>query len=137
MRILGIDYGDARTGVALSDPSGFLASSLPTLKGGNSEKIADQIAALALEHKAGKIILGYPKNMNDTIGERAKKTEALKALLEARCDVPVILWDERQTTAEAALYLRATGKKAKAQKGIIDAVAATIILQSYLDFTRN
>ena len=133
MRILGIDFGDARTGVALSDPTGFLATGLENLRGGSIEDTAQRIITTANAHGAQRIVLGYPKNMDGSIGPRAQKSETLKTALESLSDLPVILWDERQSTVQAQHILRQNGKKAKQQKNIVDSVAAVIILQSYLD----
>lgn len=135
MRILGVDFGDARTGVAVSDPTGFLASAVTVIKEHNMEKTASEVIRLAKEYSCETIVLGYPKNMNATIGERAKKTERFAELLKAGgFDVELI--DERGTTVSAHNILSEVNKRGAKRKEVVDAVAATIILQTYLDSTK-
>lgn len=136
MKIMGIDYGDARTGVSISDPTGFLAGSPQVISTWNTEKLLEDLTALVQTEKIEEIVMGLPKNMNATQGERAEKCKALGAELEARTGVPVIYWDERRTTIEAHAILHASGKKQKKHKKNVDAVAASLILQGYLDFKR-
>jgi len=137
MKILSLDYGDARTGVAISDPTLFLASPLTTIAERKGENLTKKVAQIALEHGVGKIILGYPKNTNNTLGDRAKKTEAFKDLLQKELpDVTIILWDERYSTASAVGIMNETNIRGKKRKQLIDSVAATLILQSYLDSLR-
>ena len=134
-RILGIDYGDARTGFAVSDPMQIIANAVGTLSERNADRVIDEIEKRALEFDVERIVLGYPKNMNDTIGERAKKTEEFAERLRARLpDVPVTLWDERGTTKSAIYVLNEANVRNKKRKKAVDTVAAVIILQSYLDF---
>ena len=137
MRILGIDYGDARTGLSVSDPSGFLAGSPSVIHEWNYEKLVDKLVSFIRENKIEEIVLGWPKNMDGSVGERAQKCEALAKTLEERTGVHVVLWDERRTTVAAHDILHQTGKKAKKHRQTVDAVAATLILQGYLDFMRN
>ena len=137
MRILGIDYGDARTGLSVSDPSGFLAGSPGVIHEWNYDKLVDKLAAFIQETKIEEIVLGWPKNMDGTAGARAQKCEALAKTLEERTGLHVVLWDERRTTVAAHEILHQTGKKEKKHRKTVDAVAATLILQGYLDFKRR
>ena len=133
MRILGIDYGDARTGLSISDTSGFLAGSPGVIHEWNYDKLVDKLAAFIQENKIEEIVLGWPKNMDGTAGARAQKCEALAKTLEERTGLHVVLWDERRTTVAAHEILHQTGKKEKKHRKTVDAVAATLILQGYLD----
>ena len=128
MRILGIDYGDARTGLSISDPSGFLAGSPSVIHEWNYAKLVDKIEEIGL---------GHPKNMDGTVGPRAEKCETLAKELEERTGLHVVLWDERRTTVAAHEILHRSGKKEKKHRQNVDAVAATLILQGYLDFKRR
>ena len=136
MKIMGIDYGDARTGVSISDPTGFLAGSPQVIPSWNTEKLLDELTALCKRERIEEIVLGLPKNMNASEGERAAKCKTIGADLEQRTGLPVVLWDERRTTVEAHAILHATGKKQKKHKKNVDAVAASLILQGYLDYKR-
>ncbi len=136
MKIMGIDYGDARTGISISDPTGFLAGQPQVINQWNLEKLTDELCELIRRERIEEIVMGLPRNMDSTEGERAQKCRALAAELEARTGVPVVLWDERRTTIEAHAILHATGKKQKKHKKSVDAVAATLILQGYLDRRR-
>ena len=136
MRILGIDYGDARTGLSISDPSGFLAGSPSVIREWNYDKLVEKLLAF-IENRIEEIVLGHPKNMDGTIGERAKKCEALADTLRAQTGLPVVLWDERRTTVAAHDILHRSGKKEKKHRENVDAVAATLILQGYLDYKRR
>lgn len=133
-RIMGIDYGDARIGIAFSDITGFLVGEAFTLHERNIDRATDAIVLLTQQHNVSEIVLGYPKNMNATIGVRGEKSEALAEILRTRTNLPVILWDERQTTVAAHQILSATGTRGKKRKDKVDAVAATLILQGYLDY---
>ncbi len=138
MRIMGIDYGDSRVGVALSDPLGITAQGLATLPNKVYTKMLDALVSLVNEHGVEKIVLGMPKNLNGTSGDRAEVTEAFRADLESRLDgVDIILWDERLTTVQAAGILNVTNTRGKDRKNVIDTVAASIILQSYLDYLKK
>ena len=136
MKIMGIDYGDARTGISISDPTGFLAGQPQVIHQWNLEKLTDELCELIRRERIEEIVMGLPRNMDSTEGERAQKCRALAAELETRTGVPVVLWDERRTTIEAHAILHATGKKQKKHKKSVDAVAATLILQGYLDRRR-
>ena len=129
MRIMAIDYGDAHTGIAVSDPTGLLAGFTTTVDAYRPEAVAERIAVLAEEHGAEELVLGHPVNMNGTLGPRSEKAHAMKALLEERTGLPVILWDERRTTIDAHQILMNNGKNAKKRKKTVDAVAAALILE--------
>ena len=137
MRIMAIDYGDAHTGIAISDPTGFLAGYTTVIDGYRPEAVAERIRALAAEHGVEELVLGYPKNMDGTLGPRAEKAEAMKALLEQVTGLPVALWDERRTTIDAHQILMTGGKNAKKRKKVVDAVAASLILEGYLTFKKS
>ncbi len=135
MRIMAIDYGDARTGIAVSDPLGMLAGETFVIAQWDPEVLADQIAAEAASRDVATLVLGLPRNMDGTEGPRAEKSRALKALLEQR-GMTVVLWDERRTTVDAHRILRENGKKEKKHKAAVDAVAAALILEGYLGSVR-
>lgn len=136
MRIMAIDYGDARTGVALSDPTGLLAGQTFLIKSRKPEVVLEELAALARRQEAEELVLGYPKNMNGTVGPRAEKSQALARQLREKTGLPVTLWDERRTTVAAHQILGEQGIRAKNRKDKIDAMAATLILEGYLDLKR-
>lgn len=137
MRILGIDYGDARTGLSVSDPSGFLAGSPSVIHEWNYDRLVERLTAFIAENKIEEIVLGWPKNMDGSAGPRAEKCEALAEALRERTGLPVALWDERRTTIAAHEILHRSGKKEKKHRETVDAVAASLILQGYLDFRRR
>jgi putative Holliday junction resolvase len=137
MRIMAIDYGDAHTGIAVSDPTGLLAGFTTTVNAYRPEAVAERIAVLAEEHGAEELVLGHPVNMNGTLGPRSEKAHAMKALLEERTGLPVILWDERRTTIDAHQILMNNGKNAKKRKKTVDAVAAALILEGYLTYKKS
>lgn len=132
-RIMGVDLGDARTGLALCDPSGFLASGIGCIKSTSFLKTADEVVRIAKEKGATLIVLGHPINMNGTLGPRAEKAQAFKTHLEGLCDIPVVLFDERLSTANAHTMLNITNTRGQKRKNIIDEMSACLILQSYLD----
>ena len=132
MRIMAIDYGDARTGIAVSDPTGFLAGFTTVIQSHKPEEVAAQVTGLAREHGVEELVLGLPKNMDGTEGPRAERCRAFAQELEQASGLSVILWDERRTTIEAHAILHESGKKMKAHKRNVDAVAATLILEGYL-----
>lgn len=133
MRILAIDYGDARIGLALSDESETLASPLSTYASQSMRKDIDYIAALAKEKGAGRIVLGLPVNMDGTEGARAQKTRSFGSVLERVSGIEVVYKDERLTTVSAERTLIACNMRREKRKQVIDTVSAQIILQSYLD----
>ena len=137
MRIMAIDYGDAHTGIAISDPTGFLAGFTTVITAYRPEVVAEQVAVLAKEHGVEELVLGHPKNMDGTRGPRAEKAEAMAELLKAATSLPVVLWDERRTTIDAHQILFNSGKNAKKRKKTVDAVAASLILEGYLTYRKN
>ena len=137
MRIMAIDYGDAHTGIAISDPTGFLAGFTTVINAYRPEAVAEQISALAKEHGVEELVLGHPINMDGTRGPRSEKAQAMKTLLEETTSLPVVLWDERRTTIDAHQILMNSGKNAKKRKKVVDAVAATLILEGYLTYKKT
>ena len=132
MRIMAVDYGDARTGVAVSDASASLAGETWVISERGQKVVADKLANAAAERGVGLIVVGYPKNMDGTVGPRAAVSESLAALIREKSGAEVVLWDERMTTMSAHRILSETGVSGKKRKKKIDAVAASIILESYL-----
>jgi len=137
MRIMAIDYGDAHTGIAISDPTGFLTGTTTTIHSRKAEEVAGEIARLVQEHGVEELVMGYPRNMDGTEGPRAELYRAFAARLEEVCGLKPVLWDERRTTVEAHGILHASGKRMKQHKKTVDAVAATLILEGYLTFRRR
>ena len=133
---MAIDYGDARTGVALSDPTGFLAGQTFLIKSRKQEVVLEELAALVQRQGAQELVMGYPRNMDGTLGPRAEKYAAFARRLEEATGLPVALWDERRTTVDAHRILGEQGVRAKNRKDKIDSVAATLILEDYLDWKR-
>ena len=132
MRILAIDYGDTRTGVAVSDATGTLAGETWVITSTSQKSVADMIAAEVSARGVARIVVGYPKNMNGTIGPRAERSGQFAELLREKCGVEVVLWDERMTTISAGRILSDAGRYGKKRKNTIDAVAASLILEGYL-----
>ena len=132
MRIMAIDYGDTRTGIAVSDESASLAGEAWVLSEKNRDTLVQIITDEATARGVGLIVVGYPKNMNGTIGPRAEKSAQLAEEIRARCSFEVVLWDERMTTMSAHRILTDAGRHGKKRKKTIDAVAASLILESYL-----
>ncbi len=137
MKILAVDLGDARTGLASCDPTEFLASPVGVIHEADFEAILQKVAQAAKEQRAQRIVVGYPKNMNGTVGERAEKCALFAQRLEELTEIPVKLWDERSTTVSAHNILNVTDTRGKKRKNVVDAVAATIILESYLAYRKN
>ncbi|MCI8659271.1 MAG: Holliday junction resolvase RuvX [Lachnospiraceae bacterium] len=140
MRILGLDYGSKTVGVAVSDSLGVTAQGVETIFRKDENKMRRTLARieeLTEKYQIETIVLGYPKNMDDSIGERAKKTEEFRDILVRRVGLPVILWDERLTTMEANDILIESGVPRESRKSVIDKVAAILILRSYLDFVQE
>ena len=137
-RILGVDFGDTRTGLALSDPSRFLASGIGYISPGGIEKTAAAVAAAAKEKGASAVVVGLPRNMDGSEGFRAARCREFAALVAAKLpEVPVAMMDERLTTVSAARYLNETNTRGKNRKGVIDTLSAQIILQNALDLLKN
>ncbi len=137
MRIMAIDYGDAHTGIAVSDPTGLLAGFTTVVTAYRPEAVAQRVAELAREHGAEELVLGHPVNMDGSLGPRSEKAKAMQALLEEATGLPVVLWDERRTTIDAHHILYQSGKNAKQRKKVVDAVAATLILEGYLTYKKS
>ncbi len=136
MRILGLDYGTKTVGVAISDPLGITAQPVETItrsKPGKLRQTLARIEALIEEYQAEKIVLGYPKNMNNTAGERVEDCEAFREDLERRTGLEVVFWDERLTTVASERVLMEGGVRRENRKAVIDQMAAVLILQGYLD----
>mgnify|MGYP002555525869 CR=1 FL=1 len=137
MRIMAIDLGDARTGLAVSDAMGILCGEAWTMEEWDMERAAKRIAEAAKERGVERLVLGLPKNMDGSEGPRAQKSHKLADTLRAIVPIPVELWDERQTTVSAANILSENGTYGKKRKDVLDAVAATVILESYMAYRRN
>ena len=136
MRILGLDYGSKTVGVAVSDPLGLTAQKVETIWRKQENKLRRTLARieeLIAEYEVEKIVLGFPKNMNYTVGERAEKALEFGAMLKKRTGLEVIMWDERLTTVEADRTLIEAGVRRENRKQYLDGIAAVFILQGYLD----
>ena len=136
MRIIGLDYGSKTVGVAVSDALGFTAQPVETIVRKEENKLRKTLARIqeiAQEYGAEQIVLGLPKMMNNTLGDRAEKTMEFKEMVEKRTGLPVILWDERLTTQSAEAVLQESGVRRENRKAYIDQIAAIFILQGYLD----
>lgn len=129
---MAIDYGDQRTGLAVSDLLGMLCGEAWTVTEWNPERLAEQISREAKSREVGTLVLGLPRNMDGSEGPRAEKCRQFKNLLEETCGLPVVLWDERRSSIEAHAILHAAGKKEKKHRKTVDAVAASLILEGYL-----
>ena len=132
MRIMAIDYGDAHTGIAISDPTGFLTGTTTTIHSRKAEEVAGEIARLVQEHGVEELVMGYPRNMDGTEGPRAEKSRAFAEMLRGATGLDVRLWDERRSSVEAHAILSANGKREKKHKKTVDALAAALLLESYL-----
>ena len=140
MRILGLDYGSKTMGVAVSDPLGFTAQGVEIIRRKSENKMRQTLARieeLIAQYQVERIVLGYPKNMNNTLGDRAEKSLELKETLERRTGLPVVMWDERLTTVSANRVLMETGVRRENRKEHVDEIAAVFILQGYLDYLAN
>ena len=137
-RLLGVDFGDVRTGLAMSDAARFLASGLETIKPGSMTKTAEAVAEAARAHGVVGIIVGLPVNMNGSQGERAEHARMFAAMLDERVgDLPILLLDERMTTMAASRFLNETNTRGQKRKQVIDTLSAQIILQNALDRLKN
>lgn len=133
---MGLDYGSKTVGVAISDPLGFTAQGIETIQRKEENKLRQTLArieTLVKEYEVNEIVLGFPKNMNNTIGDRAEKTLEFKEMLERRTKIPVVMWDERLTTVEAERTLIESKVRREDRKKYVDKIAAVFILQGYLD----
>ena len=132
MRIMGIDFGDARTGLAVSDEMNILVGDAWTLNQRKPELVAEEIAAEAAKRGVQRLVLGLPKNMDGSEGPRAEKCREFAELLGTKTDLRIGMWDERRSSIEAHAILHANGKKEKKHRKTVDAVAASLILETYL-----
>ena len=132
MRIMAIDYGDQRIGLAVSDLLGMLCGEAWTMNERDMERASKRISEEAAAREVGTLVLGLPKNMDGSEGVRAEKSREFMALLERDSGLPVVLWDERRSSIEAHAILHAAGKKEKQHRKTVDAVAASLILEGYL-----
>ena len=140
MRIMGLDYGSKTIGVAVSDPLGLTAQGVEIIRREEENKLRKslrRVEELVKKYEVEKIVLGFPKNMNNTIGEWAEKSLQLKETLERRLGLPVVMWDERLTTVEANRTLMETGVRRENRGKYVDMIAAVFILQGYLDAKAN
>ena len=140
MRILGLDYGSKTVGVAVSDPLAFTAQGVEIIRRKSENKMRQTLARieeLIAQYQVEEIVLGLPKNMNNTLGDRAEKSLELKETLERRTGLPVVMWDERLTTVSANRVLMETGVRRENRKEHVDEIAAVFILQGYLDYLAN
>lgn len=136
MRVMGLDYGSKTVGVAISDPLGITAQGIETIERKDENKLRRTLARieeLAKEYEVETIVLGFPKNMNNTVGERGEKSLEFMAMLERRTNLPVVMWDERLTTVEAERTLMESKVRREDRKKYVDKIAAVFILQGYLD----
>ncbi len=134
MHIMAIDYGDARTGIAISDPFGMMAGFTTVIHAYTPEKTAAQIQTLIQQHQVEELVMGYPKNMDGTEGPRAALYRDFAALLEQMTGLKPVLWDERRTTVDAHRILSENNVRGKKRKNTVDAVAAALILEGYLNY---
>jgi putative Holliday junction resolvase len=134
MKVMGIDYGDARTGVAISDLLCSIVGQTTVLPSRNTEKLLDQLMVLIKENQVGEIVVGLPKNMDGSEGPRAELCRAFADRLQEKSGLPVHMWDERRTTVEAHNILSEHNYHGKKRKNTVDAVAASLILEGYLAF---
>ena len=140
MRIMGLDFGSKTVGVAISDELLITAQGIEIIRRKDENKLRQTLARieeLIVEYGVTEIVLGYPKNMNDTLGDRVQKTEEFKEKLERRTGLPVVLWDERLTTVAADKLMMEAGIRRENRKDYVDQIAASFILQGYLDYKGN
>ncbi len=136
MRIMAIDYGDARIGLAVSDMLGMICGEAWTLEEWNMERAVERITEEAKKRDVTVFVLGLPRNMDGTEGVRAEKSRQVRELLMEKSGLPVVLWDERRSSIEAHAILHSVGKKEKQHRKTVDAVAASLILEGYLNSAR-
>ena len=137
MKIMAVDYGDARTGLAVCDRTEFLASPVGQIEEKSMAKVAEKIIYASREFDVQMIVVGLPRNMDGTEGARAQKSRKLAGLVQTGAGIPVKMWDERSTTVSAAAMLTESGTFGKKRKAKLDAVSAAVILESYLAWRRN
>ena len=136
MKIMAIDYGDARTGIAISDALGMLAGFTTVIHAYTPEKTAAAVKQLVQEHRVEELVMGFPKNMDGTEGPRAALYKEFAAVLEQETGLKPVLWDERRTTVDAHRILSQNNVRGKKRKNTVDAVAASLILEGYLAFRK-
>ena len=136
-KYLGVDYGDVRTGLAECDVSGMLASGITTIKEGGMRNTAERVAKEAAARSCKKIIIGLPKNMDGTEGDRATVIKAFAEILASITDIPIDFYDERMTTMQAYRFLDGAGTFGKKRKAVLDSVSATVILENYLAWRKH
>ena len=136
-KILAVDFGDVRTGLAVSDSMRFLASGIGYISPGGIEKTADEVSKIAVEQGVSAIIVGLPKNMDGSEGSRAERCKKFARMVEERCSIPTAMFDERMTTMTASRYLNETNTRGSKRKKVIDTLSAQIILQNCLDRLKN
>ena len=137
MRIMAIDYGDAHTGVAISDPTGLLAGTTTTIHSRKGGVVLEELKKLVDAYRVEELVMGFPRNMDGTEGERAAKSRKLAKTVELWSGLPVRMWDERQTTCAAADLLDESGTYGSRRKEILDSVSATVILEDYLAWRKE
>lgn len=136
MKIMAIDYGDARTGIAISDPLGMMAGFTTVIHAYTPEKVAAAVKELIAQHRVEELVMGFPKNMDGTEGPRAALYRSFADLLEQETGMKPVLWDERRTTIDAHRILSQNNVRGKKRKNTVDAVAASLILEGYLAFRK-
>ena len=137
MTVMAIDYGDAHTGIAISDPTGFLAGTATIIHSRKAEVVLEELTRLVQAHKVDELVMGFPRNMDGTEGPRAQLYRDFADRVAQVTGLTPVLWDERRTTVDAHRILFDSGKNAKKRKQTVDAVAASLILEGYLDFKRR
>ena len=137
MKIMAVDYGDARTGLAVCDRTEFLASPIGTIEERNAPVLAMKVAHMAEQYEVGEIVVGLPVNMNGSEGPRAQKCRAFADTVASLTEIPVVMWDERSTTVSAHNILNETNVRGKKRRNVVDTVAATLILEGYLAYRQN
>ncbi|MEE1280862.1 MAG: Holliday junction resolvase RuvX [Acutalibacteraceae bacterium] len=137
MVIMSVDLGKARTGLAICDKSEMLASPLGMIEDRNLDRVAEKIADYVKDRKVEMLVIGLPKNMDGTEGESAQNARSFAKQLEELCNIPTVMQDERGTTITAHSFLNTTDTRGKKRKKVVDTVAATIILEDYLNFRKN
>ena len=137
MRIMAVDYGDARTGIAISDATGLLAGFTPVIQSRKADVVLEKIAELVKTHGVEEVVMGFPRNMDGTEGPRAELCREFAQKLGDATGLPIAMWDERRTTVEAHNILSQHNYHGKKRKNTVDAVAASLILEGYLGFKKR
>ena len=137
MKLMAVDLGDARTGLAACDRLEMLATPLGVIQERRADRLLEQVANAIREFEIERVVIGHPVNMNGSAGDRAQKAEAFADQLRAKTGIEVVLWDERSTTVSAHQILNETDTRGKRRKAVVDEVAATLILESYMAYRRN